>query len=261
MFVIDQTPTWAATSTCVGGAGTCAPVNATTLGTFCTAAATHYPSQTYWEIWNEPNLAGNWGPASLTSDYVLDLNACDADIKAVIPSAKIIFGGLSPTATGGGNIAISTFVTQAYTHSPAFDIIGQHPYSYPWGLTKGDSSSNGWQAMLAVRNTMNANGDSAKQIWITEVGAPTCGTGNPLNLDDNTPGGDTFPYMSLQAQKTLFQQIVATSTSAWTNIGKIFAYTLIDANSSDHSTNENCFGAAYYTNGQPKPAYDVLRNL
>jgi hypothetical protein len=259
VLIIDATPTWAATSSCSSG---CAPVNAATLATFCTAAATHYNGKVAdWEIWNEENDHGNWGPTALASDYRLDLNACSSAIKAVNASDQLIFGGLEPTATSGGNLSITDFVTQAYAAgSISYDIMGQHPYSYPWGLTKGDSSSNGWQAMLAVRNTMNANGDSAKQIWITEVGAPTCGTGNPLSLDDNTPGGDTSPYMSLQAQKSLFQQIVATSTSAWTNIGKIFAYTLIDANSSDHSSNENCFGGAYYTNGQPKPAYEVLRN-
>ena len=80
-----------------------------------------------------------------------------------------------------------------------FDGVSYHPYSTPWlpcdpstpVCTFDPSTSgkdvygmrNGWDRMLNARNIMVANGDSAKQIWITEFGAPTNGPGGVSEQD------------------------------------------------------------------------------
>jgi hypothetical protein len=225
LLLLDKTPTWAAYPSCASPAsGGCAPVDAATFATFCSAAASHFDGKVkYYEVWNEENQASNWGPAATTTDYVSALNACYTAIKAVNSSDQVLVGGLAPVATSAGNISVVDFVTQAYADAPVrFDIMGQHPYSYPSNLSTGNASNNGWQAMLAVEGLMSANGDGAKKIWITEVGAPTCGPNATL----------------LQYQKSLADQVIAAVQSS-TTIGKTFWFSLIDTDSNDPSTSEN----------------------
>lgn len=249
-FIIDETPSFAKNPACTSQASQCAPTP-TALAQFCSAAAQHFNGKvSTFEVWNEENNNGNWEPAASPADYVAALNACTSAIKAVNSNDKIIFGGLAP----GANISITDFVTQAYQHAPQFDIMGQHPYSYPWGLNEGDATNNGWQAMLAVRQIMNTNGDTAKPIWITEVGAPTCGSGSALNLGDD--GSSNYPYLSLTGQAQLASNVGSAAKAL--GITHVFWYTLVNQNSNNNSTNENCFGV-YYTNGTAKPIVQIIK--
>jgi len=261
VFIINLAPNWAGYNSCTGYTN-CPPVDTATLSTFCTAAATHFLGRvSAFEVWNEPNGTA-YSKGRGMANYYVDLNACYAAIKAVSSSITVISAGLMPASTvASTSTSIPDSIDIMFAGSPTYDVMGAHPYSYPWGLTTGDQTSNAWQALLYTRQAMNSHGHSAKRIWITEVGAPTCGPGNVLKLGDSS--GSSGDYMSLNSQKALAAQIVATSTAsgnAWLGVDKYFWYTLIDSNSSDHSDRENCFGALY-TNGSPKPIFEVLRNL
>lgn len=262
LVIIHDTPDWAADVGCTvnPGQANCAPKDAATVTTWCSALATHYNGKvTYWEFWNEPNVFVNWGPGANAANFVTYLNACSAAIKAVNPSAKIVFGGLAPAGNTGGDISITNFVTQAYAAGPVnYDIMGQHPYSYPNDLTTGTTATNGWQAMIAVRQTMNANGDTSKPIWITEVGAPTGGPGTAYPLNDSHVSYNNN-FMTQLAQQQLFKLIVATSSSPWMNIQQLILYDIMDLDTGSAATTENHFGMCY-DNGQCKPAFDAVRN-
>lgn len=247
IFIIDQTPTWGAYFNCSSGAGTCAPADATTLATFCTAAAAHFNGKiSYWEIWNEQNSNGNWGPAATSSDYVAALNACGSAIKAVNPSATIISGGLDSNSAITG-ITADQSVTDYMADGANFDMLALHPYTYD--ATVNDPTF-GWSEAnktYPVRALLNGNlSYASKKIIITEYGAPTCAAANH----------------TLGSQKVQADALIATSTGsdyASLNLFKIiFWYTLVDANSNDTSTVENCFGA-YFSSGNAKPVWGSLR--
>jgi exo-beta-1,3-glucanase (GH17 family) len=82
---------------------------------------------------------------------------------------------------------------------------------------------------------MAANGDSGKQIWITEMGAPSAG-----------PGG-----VGTAAQaEAVTQAVQGARSTPW--IGALFLYTYEDA-----ATNPDYYGM-FYSSGRPKPAWSAL---
>ena len=110
------------------------------------------------------------------------LRPTTAAIRSVDPTATIISGGLSPSATSGGNISQLGFLT-AFAHlgGPALvDAIGYHPYSFP--VAPGYHADwNAWQQIAGTatsfQSVLAANGAAGKKLWLTEYGAPTKGPG------------------------------------------------------------------------------------
>lgn len=261
VLIINGTPDWATYPGCTNTASfECAPVDANTVATFVSAVATRYLGKVhYYEIWNEPNLKIFWSPSATSTDYVSVLNASYSAIKAVDSSATVIGGVLSGrVASGSGNIDPMTFVSSMYSNNATFDIMSFHPYSYSYDVNNFSAgvTNNGFQDMFLVRNIMLSNNDT-KDMWVTEYGAPTCGPGvsSGINNSSFTRGTD---YMTNEAQALLFQKMISTTTSI-SFVKKWFAYTLVDNNSSNSSTPENCFGV-YRTDGAKKPVFWVLKN-
>jgi len=254
--IIGYAPQWASYSGCTVGANqACAPADPNQYAAFAAAVVAHYPQITYWELWNEPNLKGFWGPAPTSTDYVRILNAAYIAIKAVNPNAVIISAGLAPASdVVGQKIAPTTFVTSMYANGATFDILGYHPYSYP--SSPDNANGNGWQMMYTIRNTMVANGDSAKKIWITEVGAPTCGPGSAFSFNQ-TAGFTSSDYMTQQAL-IAFATSTINDVNSLSYIGAFIWYEIADSNSNDNSTRENCFGV-FYSDFSPKPAAAYIR--
>lgn len=68
------------------------------------------------------------------------------------------------------------FLTRMYTAAggaPMFDALSMHPYAYPALSTFRYLDAGSWEMVPALRQIMVANGDGAKSIWFTELGAPT----------------------------------------------------------------------------------------
>lgn len=171
------TPDWARPA---GGTSYTPPADPAAFAAFTAAAAARYVPQgvLHYEIWNEPNLHNFWAPKPDVAGYARLLIASSAAIRAAAPGAVVLSGGLSPAsnAADGSQIDPVTFLTQLYAlgAGPAFDAVGIHPYSFP--AMPSDTSTASWntfQKMSRMRDTMVANGDSAKKLWLTETGAPT----------------------------------------------------------------------------------------
>jgi hypothetical protein len=131
-----------------------------------------------WEIWNEPNLSNFWSPKPDPARYTALLKAAAGAVRSVDPGATVILGGLSPAtdASDGNQISPKTFLERVYAAGGrgSFDAVGMHPYSYPpRPLDRTTASWNTFHRLPLIRDLMVANGDSAKQIWSTEFGAPT----------------------------------------------------------------------------------------
>jgi hypothetical protein len=240
-LIIDDTPPWARNSAADQLWGE--PASASAYATFAGEVAARYGPmgvKTY-EIWNEENTQLFWYPAPNPSLYTSMLKDAYAAIKAVEPNATVLSGGLAPAADdGAGDIAPIEFLQDMYADGAqgSFDALGDHAYSYPT-LPDTEEPYSGWSQMdqtsPSLRSVMVANGDGNKQIWITEIGAPSAG-----------PDG-----VGTAAQAEEVTQAVAGAKAApW--IGAEFFYTYEDA-----ADNPDYFGFLN-ADGSAKPAWSAL---
>jgi len=127
-------------------------------------AASEYSSVGAWQIYNEPN-GGAWG--GTIDQYVATMRAAYAGVKAGNPSAKVV--------TAGTVYADFDWVASFYAAGGkgSFDAIGVHPYpgkaDEPPSYAR-EASRYWFPSISLVRNVMVQNGDSDKEIWITEFG-------------------------------------------------------------------------------------------
>ncbi|MDO8523957.1 MAG: glycosyl hydrolase, partial [bacterium] len=159
-----------------------------------------------------------------------------------------------------GSISPIDFLAELYRQGVGayFDAVAFHPYSFPLPPEYAEQS-NAWQQMEnttpSVRSVMAENGDSAKQIWITEYGAPTGGPGARAT-EDNYLSTRYADHVSEDWQaRILTEALTAARGYPW--IGPFFWYSYKDIGTSP-ATNENFFGLLRY-DGSEKPAYAELK--
>jgi exo-beta-1,3-glucanase (GH17 family) len=120
----------------------------------------------------------------------------------------------------------------------SFDALGDHAYSYPT-LPDTYETYSGWSQMNettpSLRSVMVAHGDGNKQIWITEIGAPSAG-----------PNG---VGTAAQAEEVT-EAVAGARGSSW--IGAMFFY-----NYEDDASNPDYYGLLN-ADGSPKPAWMAL---
>jgi hypothetical protein len=177
--ILDYTPPWARPA---GTSGKHPPTDLADYARFAGAAVTRYAPRGvhHWEIWNEPNTSWFWEPAPDPAAYARMLQAAYPAIKAVDPGATVITGGLSPApdAADGSLMSPNVFLGGVYAAGArgSFDAVGHHPSNWPVMPMRPEPNFND-NAFAGVTpklyETMQANGDGAKKIWATEMGAPT----------------------------------------------------------------------------------------
>ena len=150
-----------------------------------------------YQIWNEPNLAREWGnrPPN-AAEYTEMLKLAYEAIKAVDPYPIIISAGLAPT-TRNDDVARPDiyYIQEMYDAgaAPYFDALGAHGAGYasppetdpaeiartPGLANPGDFENNvpeelrrvyGFRHVEDVREVMVRNGDADKQIVLLEFG-------------------------------------------------------------------------------------------
>ena len=228
--IIDYTPQWARPSP-TSDAWT-PPRNPSDFGKFAADAARHYgPMVRAYEIWNEPNLGGNWKPAANPAQYTQLLKAAYTSLKSVDPSLVVVSGGLSPATDTSTDRDPRTFLQGMYANGAKgyFDALGHHPYSFP--AAPGDAQNwSAWYQMYGapnnLRSQMVANGDADRKIWATEFGVPTNGPSN------------TYVSEATQAQ-TVTKAYDLFKSYSWA--GPLFVWSSRD-NSTDPSSNYNFYG-------------------
>jgi hypothetical protein len=243
--ILDNAPAWAAQSGCTNRSA-CAPKDPAWFAAFAAQAAKHYKHSVQdWEIWNEENTNHFWSSKPNAKQYTQALKESYSSIKKANPAAFIVLGGMAPVDTSDKNkIDTVQFLQQLYKTGAkgSFDAVGYHPYTYP--STPFDAHT-AWAKMSSIRSIMRAHGDGAKQIWITEYGAPT-----------NGPDGSGFVSEARQAQLAR-DAFAASQGKAW--IGPLFWYTYQDWGTNT-STKENFFGLRR-ADGSEKPSYDVWKQI
>jgi hypothetical protein len=165
------------------------PANLADFGDFCHTLAARYKGEVgAYQVWNEPNLAREWGNQPPNpAQYVELLKVCYLGIKSADPDALVISAGMATTGTSSNEaMPDDQFIEQMYQAgaSPYFDILGVHApgYKAPPEVSSDEVAANpelGGQRFFAFRHVENIRaimekyGDAAKQVAILELGWTT----------------------------------------------------------------------------------------
>jgi len=130
----------------------------------------------YYIIWNEPNIAAEWGfrPAN-PAEYTALLRMAYLRAKEADPNAQVLAAGLAPTLENNPATAINDLIYLQGMYdegaAPYFDALAVHAYGgrFPPDDPPAPDRLNFARVEL-VRQIMVRNGDAAKPIFITEAG-------------------------------------------------------------------------------------------
>jgi hypothetical protein len=134
---LDSDPTWASGRAYPNADNIIMtpPNNYQDFASFCSALASRYKGRiAAYQIWNEPNLAREWGGRAPDPEgYVRLLRAGYEAIKRVDPNAIIISAGMAPT-TRSDHVAMpdTEYLKRMYAAGvqPYFDALGAHGAGY-----------------------------------------------------------------------------------------------------------------------------------
>jgi hypothetical protein len=177
---LDSLPAWAAEEAAAGQVANLSHDYAAFAGWVAQRYRGHIKG---YIVWNEPNLAREWGgrrpdPAAYTE---LLRQAYEA-IKAADPEACVVSAGLAPTNHQNAEAMDDRAFLEAMYQAGAgayFDALGAHPYgfAYPPDDPRGAHDGLNLARLLDLREIMEAHGDGDKPIWVTELGWTTAGVG------------------------------------------------------------------------------------
>ena len=182
---LDHQPQWAGGGFPTNGP----PANYEDYGDFVYALASRYKGRIRaYEVWNEPNLAREWGGRPPNpAEYVALLKVAYRRIKQADPNAIVVSAGLTPTGTNDATaMPDDVYLERMYqamggSSNGYFDALGAHApgYKAPPEMSPDEVAANpsfGGQRFFCfrrvedLRRIMVKYGDTDKQIYILEMG-------------------------------------------------------------------------------------------
>jgi hypothetical protein len=183
---VDHGPQWAGPP----------PSNSDHFARFMTTLATRYKGRIHaYQVWNEPNLAREWGNRPPNArEYTQMLTKAYNAIKGADPNALVVTAGMAPTTERSQRAVPDTQFIQAMYDAgakPYFDLLGAHGAGYraPPELDPavvatdanyynvGDPNCPGdacriycFRHVEDLRQIMVNNGDAAKRVVVLEFG-------------------------------------------------------------------------------------------
>lgn len=278
---VDHPPAWALQAA-KADETIALPVHSETFGGFCSALATRYQGRVAaYQVWNEPNLAREWGgmppdPAG----YVELLRVCYVAIKQADPDALVISAGLAPTGSGMPVAMPDVAYLQAMYDSgaaPYFDLLGLNAPGYkappevsPAEAADPENDYGGasffcFRHVENMRDLMVANNDADKQVAVLEFGWHT-------NTNPDHPDYSWFAVTPEEQADYLVRafQYAHESWAPW--IGPMFVWNLPDAKW--HEDNEEFWWAiadpfwwefdrdfGTWEGAGVRPAYEALKEM
>lgn len=188
LFRLDSEPVWAVPRR-GDTSGNGPPQDPQDFGDFCHALADRYRGRVQaYQVWNEPNLAREWGghPPD-PAEYVELLRACYVGVKSADADALVISAGLAPTGTGlPAAIPDRDYLVGMYEAgaAPYFDALGLNApgYKAPPETSPEEAAASpeyGGQRFFCFRHVedmrgiMLRYGDGEKQVVVLETGWTT----------------------------------------------------------------------------------------
>lgn len=203
-------------------------------------------------IWNEPNLALEWGgKAPDPAAYVQLLRVGYQAVKAGDPEALVVAAGLAPT-NGSGDRAMDerAFLQGMYQAgvAPYFDILGAHPYGFGLPPDAPVDASDGlvFRRLEELRAIVLENGDGEKPVWITEMG---------WTVDASPDQPDIA--VSQEQQAAYWTGALDQVRSQWPWVELITVWNLSQPEPGDPFGGYSLIGS----DGMPRPAYEALRQV
>jgi hypothetical protein len=241
---------------------------------FLTALATRYKGRIHaYEIWNEPNLAREWGRKTPdAAEYVALLKASYAAIKAADSQALVITGGLSPTTDPGPNArpdAVYLRAMYAAGAKGAFDMLGVHaagfksaPETDPAVVAADPAATNNdpsppdmrrayaFRRVEDLRQIMVENGDADRRIAILEMGWTS----------DSRPGSPYLWHAVTEQEKAEYLgRALQFAKANWPWVAFMTVIYFPDPGwSRDH---EQLYWSITNQDGTPREAYEALRRV
>lgn len=209
------------------------------------------------EIWNEPNLAYEWGDQPPDpAYYVKMLKALYPIVKAAVPDAVIVTAGLSTVGTDQFSPSAmddATFLRGIYDNGGRgfFDAVGTHPYGFGYPPEEAGQILS-FRRAETQQNIMAQKGDSTTPLVATEFGwiRDPSENGRADCLTDPTWNGRQWQKVSAQTQANYTVRAYQYAYNNWPWMLGMFLFNL------DYSTGSNgCDQVGYYAiKNQPAEA-------
>ena len=179
VLVLDNSPAWARDprDRATPDGRHAPPADVTDFARFAAAVAARYgPSVRYYQLWDEPNIAPNWGARHIeAAGYAQLLKTGAAAIRGADADAVILLAALAPTADRGHTAQDEVYFLQrlyAAGAAPFFDAAAVQPFGF--GATprdpRADQTILNFRRVLLVRRAMVVAGDGTTPIWIVRYG-------------------------------------------------------------------------------------------
>jgi hypothetical protein len=243
-----------------------------------------------YEIWNEQNLAGEVGGNVRVAPYFEVLKAGFQGVRRNDPNAAVLFGGLTPTGVNNASIAIDDveYLRQFYAYAGGqgkqyYDHLAAHPGSaanspdlrFPqnpgpgecgptaeqrYGVTDGSCWNTSpdfyFRRIEEQRAVMEQNGESGKQIWLTEFGWDAC-QGLPV------PNG--YEYCELTTEQEQAANILRAfeiGRNEWPWMGVMFLWNLNYQTIPGISQGDEKYAwGVLRPDFSHRPAYEAIKNM
>jgi O-antigen ligase len=176
IVVLMNTPEWARPSPSATDATT-PPADPARFADFARAVAMRYSTTIdHYQIWDEPNLMDAWGGLEpQATEYSAILQAAYHAIHSSDDNATVIAAALAPTVeTGPNNISDILYLHDLYALGAKnfTDAFAAKPHGFntsPDDRRVDDDVLN-FSRIVALREEMVRQGDSAKPLWASSIG-------------------------------------------------------------------------------------------
>jgi hypothetical protein len=169
---LDRTPTWARSS----DVNTAPPDDPRDFGRFVADVVSRYRGRVqHYQIWNEPNLAAEWGGRAVEPErYARLLQAARQASREVDPNALLLSAPLAQTLDDSGyNRSDLSYLDLLYRAGARadFDILFANAYGFDRPPTDPPAPDRlNFARVTLLRELMVRHGDAEKAVWLNEVG-------------------------------------------------------------------------------------------